>query len=42
MAYVERKRRDPIVPMDVGSQEAHQHGETEDWWYDDYQYYDPE
>merc|ERR1712082_516337 len=35
MAYVERKRHDIAVPMEVGSQEMFEHDHTEDWWSDE-------
>ena len=40
MGYVERKRRDPIVAMEVGSQETHSCEYCADWWNGEYD--DPE
>ena len=32
MAYVERKRRDPLTAMEIGSHENEFHDDSSDWW----------
>merc|ERR1712082_48463 len=35
LAYVERKRGDITIPMEVGSQETYEHAYLDEWWFDE-------